>query len=232
MINESTPNATPLPNGTHNMSELVPPSLSSDDKRLPSVLNRGECIDQESDDDEEGGSPPPLPHKPPPSSSSASSATPPDLIDDETPSILPRACSEFSMESYDLQSDSYHQLIAPPEGFSEFSVSSPPPSAEQREREEKGPSPPKRSMSDNVKKEGFRRVRSNPLIASTKVMSVISSASPTSNNNNKFDPPSLPSSALSNDSMKRTNSETVPLTDENEYVIKLKDSSESVEGKN
>lgn len=228
MINESTPNATPLPNGTHSsphISEHVPPAVSSDDKRLPSVLNRGACIDQESEDDEEGGSPPPLPHKPPPSSSSASSATPPDLLDDETPPILPRACSEFSMESYDIQSDSYHQLIAPPEGFSDFSD---PPPPEPKERETKGVSPPKRSMSDNIKKEGFRRVRSNPSIVSTKVMSVISSASPSSSSggsNAKCDPPSLPASVLSNNSMKRTNSETVPLTDENEYVIKLKESS-------
>ncbi|XP_019852976.1 PREDICTED: rho guanine nucleotide exchange factor 11-like [Amphimedon queenslandica] len=232
MINESTPNATPLPNGTHSsphISEHVPLALPSDDKRLPSVLNRGECIDQESDDDDEGGSPPPLPHKPPPSSSSASSATPPDLLDDETPPILPRACSEFSMESYDIQSDSYHQLIAPPEGFSDF----PDPPPEQKERVTKGDSPPKRSMSDNVKKEGFRRVRSNPSIVSTKVMSVISSASSSSSggsgNNAKFDSPSLPPSVLSNNSMKRTNSETAPLPDENEYVIKLK---ESAEGEN
>ena len=219
-VNESTPNATPLPNGTHDNSSLVTDLPSSDSKRHSSVLNRGEGIDQESDEDDEEGSPPPLPHKPPPSSSSASSATPPDLLDDETPPMLPRACSEFSMESYEFQSDSFHQLIAPPEGFMDTPIVPRPPSEESGKG---GATSPKRSVSEGGKKEGFRRVRSNPSIISNKVMSVTPSVTPST---------IPPHSSSSNNPMNRTNSETVPLTDENEYVIKLKSPCESFEGEN
>lgn len=216
-VNESTPNTTPLPNGssTHGYldtlsSSLTPPSTTTE-KRRHLVLERGDRLDDSEEDDDEEGLPPPLPQKPPPSSDSASSTTPPDLLDEDTPpldSILPRASSGFSIGSYETHSESFTRIIEPPEAFSTSSVVTSslvlPKTIEEIPRNSKELS---RSLSESrTVREGFRRVRSNPSIASNKVMSVISSKKASSDS-----PPR---------DIKRTSSQDVGLVDE--YVVKLK----------
>ena len=151
-INESTPNATPLPNGTYN---YLLPHVPADDYK-------------DGNESDEEGPPPPLPQKPPPSSSSASSATPPDVLDEETlPIQLPRAISEYSVGLEDFQSESLTRILEPPEGFNEYLVTNSLTGASTHQRLTEAPPIDKGG--------GFRRVRSNPALASNKIMSVISS---------------------------------------------------------
>lgn len=215
-ITESTPNTTPLPNGSTHYLDMIPLSLSQDEedeaRRLNNHLQRMDTSnDNESDEDDEEGSPPPLPQQPPPSSSSASSATPPDLLDEDTPpidSILPRTNSQLSIESEDLHSDNVSGIIEPPEGFSidKTSPSSPTRSLNLSHKssfnsnQQYNYSP--QSGGSAVAREGFRRVRSNPSLATNKIMSVISSGGNELGRN-----------------MKRTVSQDVPY--DKEYVMKL-----------
>ena len=217
-ITESTPNTTPLPNGSTHYLDMMPLSLSQDEedeaRRLNNHLQRIDTSnDNESDEDDEEGTPPPLPQQPPPSSSSASSATPPDLLDEDTPpidSILPRTSSQLSIESEDLHSDTMSGIIEPPEGFSidKTSPSSPTRSLHLSHKSSFNSNQqynldysPKSGVSA-VAREGFRRVRSNPSLATNKIMSVISSGGNELGQN-----------------MKRTISQDVPY--DKEYVMKL-----------